>query len=56
MEDFIKEHPSDWLWFQHLFWTRPGRIKMYMELSEEDKKSYSRGLSEDWNETKGGKA
>lgn len=41
MEDFIKEHPTDWLWFQHLFWTRPGRIKMYMELTEEEKKRFA---------------
>lgn len=56
MEDFIKEHPTDWLWFQHLFWTRPGRIKMYMELTEEEKKRFAPGISEDWNETRGGKS
>lgn len=39
MESFIKEHPEDWLWFQHLFWTRPGKIKMYNELAPEDKKN-----------------
>lgn len=56
MEDFIKEHPTDWLWFQHLFWTRPGRIKMYMELTEEEKKRFAPGISEDWNEIRGGKS
>lgn len=39
IEDFIKEHPEDWLWFQHLFWTRPGRIDMYNSLSDEEKKN-----------------
>ena len=56
METFIKEHPSDWLWFQHLFWTRPGRIKMYMDLSDEEKKVFASGISDTWNETEGGKA
>lgn len=56
MEDFIKAHPTDWLWFQHLFWTRPGRIKMFMELSEEEKKVFASGMNENWNETKGGKS
>ena len=55
MESFIKEHPEDWLWFQHLFWTRPGKIKMYNELAPEDKKKFASGMAEDWNETKGGK-
>lgn len=27
MEDFIKEYPYDWMWFQHLFWTEPEKIK-----------------------------
>ncbi len=55
MEDFIKEHPSDWLWFQHLFWTRPGKIRMYNELSPEEKEKFAAGMDEEWNETKGGK-
>ena len=55
MEDFIKAHPADWLWFQHLFWTRPGKIKMYMDLSEEEKKRFASGIYDNWNETKGGK-
>lgn len=56
IEDFIKEHPEDWLWFQHLFWTRPGRIDMYNSLSEDEKKRFASGMDENWNETKGGKA
>lgn len=28
MEAFIKEYPTDWMWFQHLFWTKPEDIKM----------------------------
>ena len=55
MENFIKEHPADWLWFQHLFWTRPGKIAMYMELAPEEKEKYASGIHEDWNETTGGK-
>ncbi len=55
IEDFIKAHPADWLWFQHLFWTRPGKIKMFMEFSEEEKKAFASGMDENWNETKGGK-
>ena len=55
MEDFIKAHPADWLWFQHLFWTRPGKIKMYNALSPEEKKRFASGMDENWNETKGGK-
>lgn len=54
MEEFIKEHPADWLWFQHLFWTRPGKIDMYMNLSDEEKREYAKGVHPDWNETVGG--
>lgn len=56
LEEFIKAHPADWLWFQHLFWTRPGKIKMYNALPEEEKEKFKAGMTEDWNETKGGKA
>lgn len=28
MENFIKAHPDDWMWFQHLFWTPPEKIRM----------------------------
>lgn len=28
MENFIKEYPTDWMWFQHLFWTDPEDIRM----------------------------
>lgn len=35
MEDFIKEHPENWLWFQHLFWTKPEEIEMYEEIKKE---------------------
>lgn len=55
MESFIKKHPADWLWFQHLFWTRPGKIKMYNDLSSEEKERFASGMDEEWNETKGGK-
>lgn len=36
MEDFIKQYPSDWMWFQHLFWTEPERIKMLQTPEKED--------------------
>ncbi len=35
METFIKEHPENWLWFQHLFWTKPEEIEMYEEIKKE---------------------
>ena len=56
LEEFIKAHPADWLWFQHLFWTRPGKIKMYNALPPEEKERFKAGMTENWNETKGGKA
>lgn len=56
IENFIKDHPADWLWFQHLFWTRPGKIKMYNSLSKEKKERFARGMSDTWNETVGGKS
>jgi len=56
LEEFIKAHPADWLWFQHLFWTRPGKIKMYNALPLEEKERFKAGMTENWNETKGGKA
>lgn len=34
MEDFIKQYPYDWMWFQHLFWTEPEKIRMLQELKE----------------------
>lgn len=37
MEDFIKEYPYDWMWFQHLFWTEPEKIKMLREMKEKGK-------------------
>lgn len=55
MENFIKKHPADWLWFQHLFWTRPGKIKMYNQLPPDKKKHFASGMDENWNETVGGK-
>lgn len=35
MEDFIKEYPYDWIWFQHLFWTKPEDIHMLQEMRKE---------------------
>ncbi len=35
MENFIKAHPEDWMWFQHLFWTEPEKIEMYKKLKKE---------------------
>ncbi len=35
MEGFIKEYPTEWLWFQHLFWTGPEKIKMLHETEKE---------------------
>lgn len=37
MENFIKDHPEDWLWFQHLFWTRPDDIKLFRSMTMEEK-------------------
>lgn len=34
MENFIKQYPYDWMWFQHLFWTEPEKIRMLQELKE----------------------
>lgn len=35
LEGFIKKHPAEWLWFQHLFWTEPAKIEMLKELQKE---------------------
>jgi KDO2-lipid IV(A) lauroyltransferase len=35
LETFIKKHPAEWLWFQHLFWTEPDKIEMLKELKRE---------------------
>ena len=35
LEGFIKAHPTEWLWFQHLFWTEPAKIEMLKELQKE---------------------
>lgn len=37
MEDFIKKHPYDWMWFQHLFWTEPEKIRMLKEIRKKKK-------------------
>ncbi len=37
MEDFIKAHPYDWMWFQHLFWTEPEKIRMLKEIRKKKK-------------------
>lgn len=36
METFIKEYPTDWMWFQHLFWTKPEEIKMLQREKKEE--------------------
>ncbi len=36
MEEFIKQYPYDWIWFQHLFWTEPGKIKMLKEIRKRE--------------------
>ncbi len=38
IENFIKEHPADWLWFQHLFWTEAEDIKMYQSMTDQEKR------------------
>ena len=35
MEDFIRKYPTDWMWFQHLFWTKPEEIEMYVRMRKE---------------------
>lgn len=40
MEDFIKSHPTQWMWFQHLFWTEAKEIKMYTMLTDKEKEEY----------------
>ncbi len=44
LENFIKAHPDQWMWFQHLFWTEAKDIKRYTMLSAEEKEQY--GLNE----------
>lgn len=34
MEAFIRTYPADWMWFQHLFWTKPEDIRMLQELKQ----------------------
>lgn len=36
MENFIKEYPTDWMWFQHLFWTKPEDIEMWVRMRKEE--------------------
>jgi len=36
MERFIRRYPADWMWFQHLFWTKPEGIKLFREMKEKD--------------------
>lgn len=36
MEAFIKQYPTDWMWFQHLFWTEPKDIKMLQSVKEKE--------------------
>lgn len=36
MEAFIKQYPTDWMWFQHLFWTKPEDIKMLQSVKEKE--------------------
>lgn len=40
MEQFIKAHPYDWMWFQHLFWTEPEEIRMLQEIKEKKEKAH----------------
>lgn len=40
MEDFIKQYPYDWIWFQHLFWTEPEKIKMLKEIRKKKERTY----------------
>ncbi len=35
MENFIKQYPTDWMWFQHLFWTKPEEIEMLARVKKE---------------------
>lgn len=44
MEEFIKAHPADWMWFQHLFWTEPWSIEMYCRMTDEEKEEIIRGV------------
>lgn len=44
MEEFIKAHPADWMWFQHLFWTEPWSIEMYCRMTDEEKKEIIHGV------------
>lgn len=40
MEQFIKAHPYDWMWFQHLFWTAPEKIRMLQDIKEKKEKAH----------------
>ena len=44
MEEFIKAHPADWMWFQHLFWTEPWSVEMYCRMTDEEKEEIIRGV------------
>lgn len=39
MEQFIRDHPEDWLWFQHLFWTKPEDIKLFRQMTMGEKEA-----------------
>lgn len=45
MEEVIRKYPADWLWFQHLFWTGPEKVRMLAEMSPEDIRTVFDGLS-----------
>lgn len=45
IENFIKKHPADWLWFQHLFWTEPAKVELLKEMKVEDIQTIFNGLT-----------
>ncbi|EFR42405.1 lysophospholipid acyltransferase family protein [Dialister micraerophilus] len=44
LEEFIRENPENWMWFQHLFWTEPDEIQRFVNLSEEEKNKMAEGM------------
>lgn len=45
LEEFIRENPENWMWFQHLFWTtNPDKIKRFKKLSKEEKIEMSKDM------------
>lgn len=44
MERVICKYPKDWLWFQHLFWSEPEKIRMIREMTEEEIRELFKGL------------